>query len=414
MSRELSHTTIEAACSHIIDYRGKTPIKSAEGIRLITAKVVKNGFILEEPAEFIEEDYYDIWMRRGLPQQWDVVITTEAPCGEVANIRTREKVALGQRLILLRAKASVLDQRYLMFALQHEPVQEQIAARSTGTTVLGIKQSELRKVLLPTPPLSEQRRIASILSAYDDLIEVNRRRVAILEETARRLFEEWFVHLLFPGHATTPLHDTPDGPVPEKWTCVPLSRLVAEQRDGVSPTDLDADTMYVGLEHLPRRSTTLVDWGKAGDVVSTKLRFRRGDVLFGKIRPYFHKVAVAPSDGVSSTDAIVLRSRTPEHAGLVAAVASSDAFVAQAVQTSNGTKMPRANWGVLAKYPVRVPPPALLHQFNTVVVNSINLASGLAAANRRLAAARDLLLPRLLSGQLSATQDHAPALLAAE
>ncbi len=289
-----------------------------------------------------------------------------------------------------------------------------LAELNSGSAQPSLNRNFLYNVPVLLPPQDEQRRIASILSAYDDLIEANRRRVAILEEMARRLFEEWFVHLRFPGHATTPLHDTPDGPVPEGWSFMPLGRLVAEQRHAVSPTDLDVDTMYVGLEHLPRRSTTLTDWGKARDVVSTKLRFHRGDVLFGKIRPYFHKVAVAPSSGVSSTDAIVLRSRASEHAGLVAAVASSDAFVAHAVQTSNGTKMPRANWNVLDKYPVRVPPALLLHQFNSVVVNSVQLASSLAAANRRLAVARDLLLPRLLSGQLSVAQDQAPALLAAE
>lgn len=316
--------------------------------------------------------------------------------------------------IRLRIRDSRAYPRFFAYLLRGPIIRKILSSQGGGTNISNLNQGILSALSVPLPPPDEQRRIASILSAYDDLIEVNRRRVAILEDMARRLFKEWFVHLRFPGHATIPLHDTSDGPVPEGWTCVSLGRLVAEQRDAVSPTGLDPEIMYVGLEHLPRRSTTLIEWGKAGAVVSMKLRFRRGDVLFGKIRPYFHKVAVAPSDGVSSTDAIVLRSRAPEHAGLVAAVASSDAFVAQAVQTSNGTKMPRANWGVLAKYPVRVPPPALLHQFNTATVDSIELANGLAAANRRLAAARDLLLSRLLSGQHLHAQDQAPMLLAAE
>ena len=146
-------------------------------------------------------------------------------------------------------------------------------------------------------------------------------------------------------------------------------------RDAVDPSAVDGATPYVGLEHIPRRSTTLDDWGRADEVTSLKLQFHRGDILFGKIRPYFHKVAWAPFDGVSSSDAIVFRSTTADHAGLVLAVASSDRFVAHSVQTSNGTKMPRANPGVLARYPVPLPPDPLLRTFNGVVLVWVEMAA---------------------------------------
>jgi type I restriction enzyme S subunit len=157
----------------------------------------------------------------------------------------------------------------------------------------------------------------------------------------------------------------------------------------------------VGLEHLPRCSTTLDGWGRADEVVSLKLRFRRKDVLFGKIRPYFHKVAMAPFDGVCSSDAIVIRAKAADFSGVVLALVSSDRFVAHAVQTSNGTKMPRANWNVLKKYPVPRPPDAVLTRANEAFVGWAELACALQSANVRLAASRDLLLPRLISGKLS-------------
>lgn len=141
----------------------------------------------------------------------------------------------------------------------------------------------------------------------------------------------------------------------------------------------------------------------ADDVGSTKLRFQRGDILFGKIRPYFHKVAWAPFEGICSSDAIVWRPRTSELSGLALAVASSDAFVAHSVQTSNGTKMPRANPSVLASYPVAMAPPTLLRQFNYNVMAGVELAASLQAANHRLAVSRDLLMPRLISGDLTFT-----------
>jgi len=175
----------------IIDYRGKTPRKTSWGIPLITAKVVKGGSI-ETPREFIASEDYEPWMRRGIPKAGDVLITTEAPLGEIAQLGI-ERVALAQRLIALRGKSDVLDNTFLKFLMQSVEVQDQLRARASGTTVLGIKQSELRKVLLTIPPLSEQRAIAHILGTLDDKIELNRRMNETLEAMARALFKSWFV-----------------------------------------------------------------------------------------------------------------------------------------------------------------------------------------------------------------------------
>ena len=142
MAVEWKVLPLEGCMDALIDYRGKTPKKTAFGIPLITAKVVKGGRI-ETPDEFIASADYDAWMRRGIPKAGDVVVTTEAPMGEVAQLST-ERVALAQRLIALRGKSGLLDNGFLKFLMQSDDVQEQLRARASGTTVLGIKQSELR------------------------------------------------------------------------------------------------------------------------------------------------------------------------------------------------------------------------------------------------------------------------------
>ena len=141
---ERIYCRLEDCMAAIIDYRGKTPRKTSSGIPLITAKVVKGGRI-KTPTEFIAIEDYDFWMRRGIPRLGDVLITTEAPLGEVAQL-CQQRVALAQRLILLRGKSEVLDNRFLKFLMQSAPVQHQLHARATGTTVLGIKQKELRQI----------------------------------------------------------------------------------------------------------------------------------------------------------------------------------------------------------------------------------------------------------------------------
>lgn len=191
MANEWKEKRLEDCMDAIIDYRGKTPNKTDHGIPLITAKIIKNGRILPI-SEFIAGKDYESWMRRGIPLPGDVVLTTEAPLGEVAQLDNR-KVALAQRVITLRGKKGLLDNTYLKYLLMSHEVQHQLDGRSSGTTVNGIKQSELREVILTFPELAEQKAIAHVLGTMDDRIELNRQMNETLEAMAQALFKSWFV-----------------------------------------------------------------------------------------------------------------------------------------------------------------------------------------------------------------------------
>ena len=183
---------LEEVVEAIIDYRGKSPEKSAEGIPLITARLIKEGRILGA-TEFIAPESYSEWMRRGMPKQGDVVFTTEAPLGQVAQIDNPD-VALAQRLVLLRGKSKELDNTYLRFALRMNSVAEQIRKRATGSTVLGIRQKELRQIEIPLPALEVQRDFARLALAIEGEIQRLRQRAdsvqALKDSLANRLMEE--------------------------------------------------------------------------------------------------------------------------------------------------------------------------------------------------------------------------------
>lgn len=182
---------LSEAVDALIDYRGKTPRKTSHGIPLITAKIVKGGTIL--PAtEFIAEEDYDSWMVRGFPQAGDVVVTTEAPLGEVAQL-SDGNVALAQRIVTLRGAEGLLQNDYLRYAMQGAYIQGQLESRATGSTVKGIKQSELRKIILPIPPEHEQHWMAGQLRALDDKIQLNHQINQTLEQMAQAIFKSWFV-----------------------------------------------------------------------------------------------------------------------------------------------------------------------------------------------------------------------------
>ncbi|HNY43013.1 MAG TPA: restriction endonuclease subunit S, partial [Bryobacteraceae bacterium] len=206
MSSEWPILPLEDCLDALIDYRGKTPEKTEFGVPLVTAKVIKGGRI-ETPTEFIAPEEYDSWMRRGIPLSGDVVMTTEAPLGEVAQLGG-EKVALAQRVITLRGKAGFLDNAYLLYLFQTEEMQEQLKSRATGTTVLGIKQSELRKLGIRIPPFALQRSATGVLKALDDRITLLRETNATLEAIAQALFKSWFVDF-------DPVHAKQAGRAPE-------------------------------------------------------------------------------------------------------------------------------------------------------------------------------------------------------
>ncbi|MCC5805381.1 MAG: restriction endonuclease subunit S [Opitutales bacterium] len=267
---------------------------------------------------------------------------------------------------------------------------------NSGSAQQSLNRNFLYPVPVPKFNLPTQRKIAGILSAYDDLIENNLRRIKILGEMAQSLYREWFVHFRFPGHESARFVDSALGRTPEGWAVKKLGELADQMRRGVPKGKLDQPFRYVGLEHIPRQSLALDAWEETTELGSNKLTFERGDVLFGKIRPYFHKVSVAPFDGICSADTIVIRSQKPEHRALVTSCVFTEAFVAHATATSNGSKMPRTDWKVLKDYPLLLPPKTLLNRFSAVFEDSISQQQNLISRNQTLRQTRDLLLPKLL------------------
>lgn len=218
----------------LIDYRGKTPRKVDKGIPLITAKIVKNGRI-DTPTEFLDIEDYDNWMVRGFPKNGDVILTTEAPLGEVAQLDDN-KIALAQRIVCLRGKEGVLDNTFLKYFLLSSLGQARLKARETGTTVTGIKQSELKEVLIDYPPYKYQKQITSILKSLDDKIELNRHINENLEQQAQALFKSWFVD--FEPFKDGKFVDSELGMIPEGWRVGYYTELVDIKGGGTPKTNI--------------------------------------------------------------------------------------------------------------------------------------------------------------------------------
>lgn len=173
--------------SRFIDYRGKTPKKTPSGVPLITARNVRQGFISEEPREYIAEESFNEWMTRGMPLCGDIVFTTEAPLGHVAQIRTKEKLAFAQRVIVIQSK---LNHNFLKYFLSSEIAQSNILSMATGGTVKGIKTSSLKTLPVFVPSEIEQKRISEILTCIDHTIAISKKLKAKQEQLKNGLMQD--------------------------------------------------------------------------------------------------------------------------------------------------------------------------------------------------------------------------------
>lgn len=287
-----------------------------------------------------------------------------------------------------------LDTRFLYYSLF--PQLEHLRDISTGAATKFLTMGLLNNLELVLPDLPTQRRIAGILSAYDDLIENNLRRIRILEEMAQSLYREWFVHFRFPGHEFVRLDDSPLGHIPHGWTATCLGALCEAKREKYVESR-DVDLPLLDLARMPSRTLATSEFGASGDLSTSRILFKEGDTLFGSIRPYLHKVCRAPVDGVTNVSVFVLRPRKPKFSALVSTICSTTEAVKWAEQHSNGTKMPVIKWEQLAEFPVIIGPQGLVDQFHSFASPAMNEIASLSKRNQILRQTRDLLLPKLLS-----------------
>jgi len=391
---------IKDYCLGIYDGPHATPAESDDGPVFLGIKnITASGELDFSEIRHVSENEFPQWTRRVTPQPLDVVFTYEASLHRYAVIPDGFRGCLGRRVALIRPNQKLSDSRYLLYYFLSLEWRKVIEANvMSGATVDRIPLERFPSFPTRLPDLRTQRKVADALSNYGDLIENNRRRMALLEESARLLYREWFVRLRFPGHEHTIIVEG----VPHGWERGSLKDVCREVRETVLPESMEPDTPYIGLEHIPRRSISLGEWGSVEQVTSSKHRFRSGDILFGKIRPYFHKVGVAFMDGVASSDAIVIRPVDKLFHGFVLMTVSSDEFVADTAQSmKEGSKMPRADWKQMQAYTVALPPPGLLSTFEGMIQPVIAQLKALTFTNQKLRTARDLLLPRLMSGDLT-------------
>lgn len=382
MSSGWNTVEIGSVCKAIYDGPHATPKKTDSGPIFLGISNLQNGKINLTDVEYLSDEDFVRWTRRVTPNPGDIVFSYETKLGEAAIVPAGLKFCLGRRMALMRPDPTKVDPRFLLYAYLGPEFQRTLKAHTVhGSTVDRIPLIEFPRFPISLPSLPEQRAIARILGALDDKIDINGQMNATLEEIVRAFFQAWFV----------------EGDDAEAWQPAPLGDIAENVRRGVQPANLDPHMPYIGLEHMPRERLALPNWGAADDVTSNKFLFKRNEFLFGKLRPYFRKVGVAPIDGVSSTDILVVAPKDDDYYGVVLGYISSPALIDFTTAASTGTKMPRTNWQDIAAYQIPMPPRSRAKEFTDLVKPMIELIRANIMESRTVAELRDTLLLKLMT-----------------
>jgi len=411
---------LDDVCIGICDCPHSTPVLTADGPLVVRSQDMRSGVFRVEQAGRVSEETYAERIRRAEPKRGDILYSREGTYfGIAAEVPAETRVCLGQRMVLLRPDEKQIDFRYLRFWLNSPVLATHVYGQRDGTVAERLNMPTIRALPIPLAPLAEQRGIARVLGALDDKIELNRRMNRTLEELAGALFRAWFVDFepvvakaagrapfglapaaLFPATFT----DSELGPIPHGWRVRPAPELIE-----FNPTRRlakNAPAPYLDMQNVPTNSALPAEW--IVRPFGSGMKFQNGDTLLARITPCLENGktgyvnALADDEvGWGSTEFIVMHPRDPLPPEFGYFLARSDEFRAHAIANMTGSSgRQRVPVNCFETFLLAEPSKPLAREFGKVAAVAMRKMKANVEESRTLAALRDTLLPKLLSGEL--------------
>lgn len=386
--------------------RGGEQVYQPEGTTFIRSQNVYNGVFSPDGLAFLGEEEADR-LNSVTVEKGDVLLNitgdSVARCCRVPEDLIPARV--NQHVAIIRPRDEELDSRFLMYFFISPFMQaSMLSLAGSGGTRKALTKEMIERFEIPKPPLAVQKKVADILSTYDNLIENNRQRMALLEEAARLLYQEWFVRLRFPGHEHTRIIDG----MPEGWERKPLAELCKTIDYGYTAS---AEYEEIGPKFL--RITDIVpdfiNWGTVPycsiqDERLEKFRLCEGDIVIartGATVGYAKRLHRRHPEAVFASYLVRLRVKPEVDNVMVGVFVESDAYKDYVRSLINGAAQPNANAKILSGIELLVPSRRLQNLFHEFVEPLIDQQEVLQIENQKLCAARDLLLPRLMNGEVT-------------
>lgn len=374
---------LDDVCLLISDCPHSTAPDEGEGYPLIRTPNIGKGRFLLDGVHRVSERVYKARNCRATPKDDDIIFAREAPAGNAAIIKNGEKYCLGQRTVLIRPNSEMVYPDYLVYYLLAPEQQHKLLSTAHGATVSHVNIPDIHNMNVDNlPDLPTQHRIASILSAYDDLIENNRRQIKLLEEAAQRLYREWFVELRFPGCEDVKIVDG----VPEGWSVGTLADI-AEFKRGQAITKDETRVGNVPVVAGGLEPAYYHDTSNTGVPVVT---VSGSGANAGFTRMYHTRVWASDCSYIDTT--------TSNCVAWVYCFLKSKAVSIERMK--KGAAQPHVYAKDLNAMKVLLPDDSLLKHFASIVESMFNYISKLDLQTKLLVEARDRLLPKLMSGEM--------------
>jgi len=373
----------------------------------IRGRDIRDGRVsFAEPSYVLDEDFEKI--RRYTVDSGDVCITIVGNIGDVAIVpRHLHGASLTENAVKLVELDGRVNARFLMYALLSPEAQSQMKLSAAGAAQAKLGIYKVNEIKVPLPPLCLQVKISSILSTYDDLIENNTRRIEILEEMARRLYEEWFVQFRFPGHEGVVFEDD----VPQGWSRVRLDSVAEVNPEAISPKNAPDEIMYVDISSVSTRQVNKLQRLEFSEAPGrARRKVISGDVVWSCVRPALRSYALIidpPPNTIVSTGFAVVRADSVPFSYLYQ-VLGSDQFVSYLDNHATGAAYPAVKASDFEVAEVVLPCKNLLAQFDGAVLPMLKMIHVLRLKNNNLQSQRDLLLPKLISGEIDVSDIPMP------
>lgn len=395
-------------CEFIVDCPHSTAPDEGAGYPLIRTPNIGRGRLNLNGVHRVSEKIYLQRTQRGIPQKNDLILAREAPAGNVAIIKNEGKVCLGQRTVLIRPLPDKANPDYLTYYLLSPQQQYNLLGTANGATVAHVNLSTIRNLKIQLPPINIQCHIVDILSAYDELIEVNQKQIRLLEEAARRLYREWFVDLRFPGHEDTPITDG----IPAGWTSLALSQIFDYTRgksysseelsntDGICLINLNNVNAWGGYKRgVEKRFTGTYSENhevKSGDIIMAVTDMTQERRLVGHVA----LVPVLAEKALISMDLIKITPKEPVTHYFLYSMLRFSSIAEQISQYANGANVLHLRPENIARLKAHIPSKSIMMRFEKIVANYYAKIEPLEKQILLLQEARDRLLPKLMNGEI--------------
>ncbi len=286
-----------------------------------------------------------------------------------------------------------IDRDFLYYGLQSWDLLAEVDQAVKGAT---LNKDKMSRILGLFPPLPEQKKIASILTSVDEVIENTRAQINKLKSLKKAIMQD----LLTKGIGHTKFKNSELGRIPESWNIRRFSDIASNRTTRFIPEPRMTETLYLGLEHLASEARSIKKFGNSSEIISAKTKFLKEDTLFGKLRPYLHKVAFPDCVGICSTDILVITPSKTTNPVFLYYICSSDKFVANAVEGSAGNIMPRTSWKDLATFSALTPPLLEQKKIASILTSVDEVTENTGAQVNKLQSLKKALMQDLLTGKV--------------